>query len=80
MTEGKTAASYASGIVHNHPFVDGNKRTAFLAAYVFLGVDGLDLEAGEAEAAATMLMLASGDSEEEAFADWLREHSRGGGE
>jgi death-on-curing protein len=72
----RLAAAYASGIVRNHPFVDGNKRTAFLAAYVFLGLNGLDLGADEAEAAATMLMLASGDIEEEAFADWLREHAR----
>jgi death-on-curing protein len=71
----RLAAAYASGIVRNHPFIDGNKRTAFLAAYVFLGLNGLDLGADEVEAAAAMLMLASGDLEEEAFADWLRRHT-----
>jgi death-on-curing protein len=70
------AAAYASGIVRNHPFVDGNKRTAFLAAYVFLGLNGLDLAADEAEAAAAMLSLASGDIREDAFAEWLRKHTR----
>ena len=70
------AAAYASGIVRNHPFIDGNKRTAFLAAYVFLGLNGLDLTADEAEAAAAMLSLASGDIREDAFAEWLRKHTR----
>jgi len=72
----RLAAAYASGIVRNHPFVDGNKRTALLAAYVFLGLNGLDLAADEVEAAAAMLRLASGDIEEEAFADWLRKPAR----
>lgn len=71
----RLAAAYASGIVRNHPLIDGNKRTAFLAAYVFLGLNGLDLGADEVEAAAAVLMLASGDLEEEAFADWLRRHT-----
>ncbi len=70
------AAAYASGIVRNHPFIDGNKRTAFLAAYVFLGLNGLDLAADEVEAAAAMLSLASGDIKEDAFAEWLRKHTR----
>jgi death-on-curing protein len=72
----RLAAAYASGIVRNHPFVDGNNRTAFLAAYVFLGLNGFDLGADEVEAAAAILRLASGDIEEEAFADWLRKHAR----
>jgi death on curing protein len=70
------AAAYASGIVRNHPFIDGNKRTAFLAAYVFLGLNGLDLTADEADAAAAMLSLASGDIREDAFAEWLRKNTR----
>ena len=72
----RLAAAYASGIVRNHPLFNGNKSTAFLAAYVFLGLNGLDLAADEVEAAAAMLRLASGDIEEEAFADWLRKHAR----
>lgn len=72
----RLAAAYASGIVRNHPFVDGNKRTALLAAYVFLGLNGIELVADEAGAAAAMLMLASGDMGEEGFADWLRQHTQ----
>jgi len=70
------AAAYAARIVRNHPFVDGNKRTAFLAAYVFLGLNGLDLTADEIEAAEAMLRLASGEVKEDMFADWLRRHAR----
>jgi death on curing protein len=72
----RLAAAYASGIVRNHPFVDGNKRTAFLAAYVFLGLNGLELAADEAAAAAAMLTLASGEMGEQAFAEWLGKHTR----
>jgi death-on-curing protein len=66
------AAAYASGIVRNHPFVDGNKRTAFLVAYVFLRLNGLDLTATETSAAEVMLALASGEMSEDEFAGWLR--------
>jgi death on curing protein len=62
--------------VRNHPFVDGNKRAAFLGVYVFLRLNGLDLAVDEVEAAAAMLMLASGAMQEEAFADWLRKQAR----
>lgn len=66
------AASLASGLVRNHPFVDGNKRTAFLCAYVFLGLNGAELDADEAEAAAITIDLAAGAVSEEDFARWLR--------
>ncbi|HMK89787.1 MAG TPA: type II toxin-antitoxin system death-on-curing family toxin [Methylocystis sp.] len=66
------AAAYASGIARNHPFVDGNKRTAFLAAYVFLRSNGLELVSDEVNATAAMLALASGQLAEQEFADWLR--------
>ena len=69
------AAAYAAGIVRNHPFVDGNKRTGFLAAYAFLGVNGLDLIAPEAEAVVMTLDLASGEMSEEGFAAWLRDRT-----
>lgn len=72
----RLAAAYASGLVRNHPFVDGNKRTAFLTAYVFLAVNGIDLIADEAGAAAAVLMLAAGEMEEDVIADWLRAHTR----
>jgi len=67
----RLAAAYAFGIVRNHPFVDGNKRTAFLAAYVFLRVNGHVLVADEVSAAMMMLSLAAGDLGEQEFARWL---------
>ncbi len=70
------AASYAFGIVRNHPFVDGNKRTAFVTAALFLELNGWSLNATEPEATATMLAFASGEVSEGAFAIWLREASR----
>ena len=66
------AAAYGFGLVRNHPFIDGNKRTAFLATYVFLRTNGLRLVAEEADAAQAMLTLAAGHMDEEAFAHWLR--------
>jgi death-on-curing protein len=68
------AAAYAFGITRDHPFIDGNKRTAFLAAYVFLRVNGLRLEADEVAATNHVLALASGDATEAEFAGWLRAH------
>jgi len=70
------AAAYAFGIACNHPFVDGNKRTAFLAAYVFLRLNGLDLVADEIAATNSMLALASGEMTEADFAAWLRDYTR----
>ena len=68
------ASSYAAGIAKNHPFVDGNKRSAFVAAGVFLLNNGLELNADEAEAVAMMIALASSTIDEEAFARWLGEN------
>ncbi|MFT3779893.1 MAG: type II toxin-antitoxin system death-on-curing family toxin [Ottowia sp.] len=68
------AAAYAFGLVRNHAFVDGNKRAAFLAAGLFLGLNGWRLQATQVEATRTMLALAAGDLPEDAFADWLRQH------
>jgi death on curing protein len=70
------AASYAFGIVRNHPFVDGNKRTAFLAAYVFLRLNGLDLIADKPGATWAMLALAAGDLSENEYAAWLRANTK----
>lgn len=67
------AATYAFGIARNLPFVDGNKRTAFLAAYVFLARNGRRLTAPEDAATWTMMALAAGDLDEDGLADWLRE-------
>jgi death-on-curing protein len=66
------AAAYASGLAQNHPFADGNKRAAFLAAGLFLGLNGYRLTASQLEATRTMYALAAGDIDEAAFAAWLR--------
>jgi death-on-curing protein len=64
-------ASLAFGIARNHPFVDGNKRVALMAAYVFLGLNGWSLIAPEAEAVAMTIDLAAGTADEAAFSRWL---------
>jgi death-on-curing protein len=69
------AASYSHGIVKNHPFLDGNKRTGFMSAYIFLGVSGWSLEAPEEEAVLETLALAAGETSEEAYAVWLERTS-----
>ncbi len=69
------AAAYASGIVRNHPFVDGNKRAAFIAAYTFLRVNGLEVRLAEIEVVGLMLDLAAGRLSEPAFAESLRAQS-----
>ena len=68
----RLAADYAFGIARNHPFRDGNKRVAFVAAVVFLGLNGLDLIAPEDEVVAKMLALAAGELDEEQLASWIR--------
>lgn len=71
----RLAASYASGIIRNHPFVDGNKRTGFLVAIVFLELNGHRFIANEVDAALQTLALAAGEVSEKAFASWLRENA-----
>jgi death-on-curing protein len=66
------AAAYAVALVRDHPFVDGNKRTAFLVTYVFLALNGYDLHAPEEEVATTMWSLSSGEIDGAAFAQWIR--------
>jgi death-on-curing protein len=77
----RLAAAYGHGIAKNHPFVDGNKRTAFLATAILLERNGLELTASPAHAAVFVLALADGSLDEDGFASWLRDHSkrRGGG-
>jgi len=72
----RLAATYAFGIVKNHPFVDGNKRAAFIAAGLFLRMNGAGLHADRAEAVLVMLDLASGELTELQFAEWLRKNTR----
>lgn len=69
------AASYGVGLAKNHPFVDGNKRAAFLAVGLFLYLNGQRLQATQTDATLTMLAVAAGDLSEEAFALWLRAHT-----
>ncbi len=69
------AAAYTSGIIRNHPFVDGNKRTAFMAAYVFLAINGLRLVATEVDAAQVVTLLAASEIDEATFSAWLRKNS-----
>lgn len=69
------AAAYAFGIMQNHPFIDGNKRTGFLAAYIFLALNGWKLIAAEASAVEAALALASGRMSEAEFAGWLKAQS-----
>ena len=70
------AAAYAFGLARNHPFIDGNKRTAYVAAELFLMLNGFDMIASDESAVLTTLALAAGDINEAAFADWLRRHLR----
>lgn len=68
------AAAYAFAIARNHPFVDGNKRTSLLALYTFLGLNGFDFVVSEAEAAAIILALASGEVSEDGLTRWIRDN------
>jgi death-on-curing protein len=68
------AASYAFGIARNHPFVDGNKRTALVAMEVFLDLNGWELNASDEACVLTVLALAAGQLEEAALAQWIRDH------
>jgi len=68
------AAAYAFGIARNHPFVDGNKRTAAVVAETFLVINGYALNATDAELVVVVLALAAGELSEEELADWFRGH------
>ena len=70
------AASYGSGLVKNHPFIDGNKRVGFIVAVVFLELNGYRFQATEAEAAVNTLALAAGEMTEQEFSAWLKMNSR----
>ena len=69
------AAAYTAGIVRNHPFVDGNKRTGFVVGILFLELNGYRFIASEADATQAVLALAAGKMTEETFTVWLRDNS-----
>lgn len=68
------AAAYAFGIARNHPFVDGNKRTAEVVSETFLMLNGYSLTATDAQVVVAFVALAAGDLSEEELADWFRQH------
>ena len=68
------AAAYGFGISRNHAFIDGNKRTGFVAAEMFLILNGCQLTADDANSAVTMLAVSAGDITEAEFAAWIRQH------
>ena len=70
------AAAYAYGLSRNHPYVDGNKRTAAIACEVFLLLNDYEFTIGETEKYPNYLALASGEHTQESFAQWLRDHTR----
>ena len=70
------AAAYGYGIAKNHAFEDGNKRTAFVALYTFLGLNGYDLDAPEAEVVSVMTAVADGTLSEDGLGDWVRSRAQ----
>ena len=72
------SALYTAGIVRNHPFVDGNKRTGFVIGVLFLELHGFDFKASEEDATQAIMDLAAGRLDETGYAAWLRENVKGG--
>ena len=70
------AAAYAFGLARNHAFVDGNKRTAYVVAEIFLALNGVKLTSSDADGILTFVALAAGDLTEAVLADWFRANSR----
>ena len=70
------AALYTAGIVPNHPFVDGNKRTGFVIGILFLELHGFDFKASEADATHAVIALASGTLDEAGYTAWLRANAK----
>ena len=69
------AAGYAAGIIHNHPFLDGNKRTGFMLAATFIELNGLSFTATEESVVEKTLALANGELDEADYATWLAANS-----
>ncbi len=69
-------ATYAIAIARNHPFIDGNKRAAFMALVLFLALNGTAFDPPEVEATITMLSMAAGDLDDATFIAWVRRHAQ----
>ena len=69
------AAAYAFGIIKDHPFYDGNKRTALVVAETFLALNGCELTASDQDCYRVMMEVASGQLSEEQLSDWFENHS-----
>ena len=74
----RLAAAYGHGLVKNHPFIDGNKRTGTLAAVVFLGINGVEVAFDEAEIAVMIIGVAASEFSEIDLANWLRKNAMAG--
>lgn len=70
------AAAYAGGIIKNHPFLDGNKRAGFMAAALFLEINGMEFRAPEEDVVLQTLAFAAGDIRQKAYAGWLKRSCR----
>ncbi len=70
------ATAYTAGIIRNHPFIDGNKRTGFILGALFLELNGWTLTASEEDAARAVWELASGTLDEKSYAAWMRANAR----
>jgi death-on-curing protein len=70
------AALYTAGVVRDHPFVDGNKRTGFVIGVLFLELNGFDFKASEEDATQAVMSLAAGSLDEAGYGAWLRENVR----
>jgi death-on-curing protein len=73
-TIARMAAAYAFGIASNHPFMDGNKRTALVVSFVFLDVNGVQVDATQEDTYVTFMRLAAGKISESELAAWFAEH------
>jgi len=73
----RLASAYAYGIARNHPFVDGNKRTAAVVSETFLAINGYKMDTNDAEVVVAFLALAAGELSEEELASWFRDHLSG---
>lgn len=78
-TLSRLAASYAKGIVANHPFMDGNKRTAFIVSLTFLRVNGLEVTAPKEDRVLTFWSLAAGEISEDQLVAWFERNTTAGG-